>query len=118
MQEGIPVTLFKHNRISIDQYSVNRICNYNEHSNDKYLITNSFMLQNRNSLSCRYTSVLNIFSLNTKKIPNTVLHVLSNLLFYPFVKLKANKKQTEYEYLALKKKYLIKIPYSLTSQEI
>lgn len=78
----------------MDGSSVNRICNLNEHAPDKYLVTNSFMLQNRNSLSCRYTSALNIFSLDSKKIPNTILPVLINLLFYPFVKLKANKKQT------------------------
>lgn len=52
------------------------------------------MLQNKSTLTCRYTSILNIFSFDNKKVPNTILHVLSNLLFYPFVKLKANKKQT------------------------
>ena len=74
------------------------------------------MLQNKNSLTCRYTSALKIFSYDQNKIPNTILHVLINLLFYPFVKLKANKKNTMYENLALKKNYLIKIPYSLTSK--
>lgn len=118
MQQGRPVTLFKENHIIIDQYSLNRVCNFNEHSGDKYLITNSFMLQNKNTLTCRYTSALNIFSFDAKKVPNTVLHVLSNILFYPFVKLKANKKQTGYEYLALKKKYMVRIPYSLTEKEI
>ncbi len=58
------------------------------------MITNAFMLQNKTTLTCRYTSMLNIFSFDKKKVPNTILHVLSNLLFYPFVKLKANKKQT------------------------
>jgi hypothetical protein len=76
------------------------------------------MLQNKYSLVCRYTSVLNIFSFDKNKVPNTILHALSNLLFYPFVKLKANKKQTEYEFLALKKKYLIKIPFNIKSTDI
>jgi hypothetical protein len=99
----------------MDQYSLNRICNFDEQANDKYLVTNSFMLQNKSSLTCRYTSILNIFSFDNKKVPNKALHVLSNLLFYPFVRLKANKQQTEYEYLALKKKYMIRIPYNLKS---
>lgn len=76
------------------------------------------MLQNKNSLSCRYSSALNIFSLNSKRNPNTILHVLLNLLFYPFVKLKANRKNSAYEHLALRKKYSIRIPYNLTSDEI
>jgi hypothetical protein len=76
------------------------------------------MLQNKYDLVCRYTSVLNIFSFERGKHPNTNLHVLSNLLFYPFVKLRANKIQNEYEYLALKKKHMVKIGYKLREGEI
>jgi hypothetical protein len=59
--------------------------------------------------------MLNLFHLGRNSITNSGLHVICNLLFYPFVKLKADKANTEYEYLVLKKKYSIKIGYDLTS---
>lgn len=115
MQEGIPVTLFKENRVIIDQNSLNRVCNMNEEAGEKYLLTNAFMLQNKNTLTCRYTSMLNLFHLGQKTITNSALQIICNLLFYPFVKLKADKANTSYEYLVLKKKYSIRIGYHLTS---
>jgi hypothetical protein len=72
-------------------------------------MTNSFMLQGKHDLNCRYTSSLNISCFPQNKPPNILLHIIANLLFYPFVKLKPNKHYTAYDYLALKKKYLLKI---------
>lgn len=76
------------------------------------------MLQGKHDLVCRYTSSLNIHSFPLNTPPNTVLHILANLLFYPFVRLKLNKQRTVYEYLVLKKKYLLKIEYQLKDTEI
>ena len=102
----------------IDQHSLNRVCSYIEGAPSHYLLTNSFMLQGKHDLVCRYTSSLNIHSFPLNSPPNTGLHTLANLLFYPFVKLRPNKHHTAYEYLALKKKYLLKIEYHLKETEI
>ncbi len=72
------------------------------------------MLQNKHTLSCRYTSQLKLTSIDNRKTTNNnILHVLVNLIFYPFIKLKTDAKNSCYEYLYLRKKYKIKIPYSL-----
>ena len=65
-------------------------------------MTNSFMLQNNDSLTCRYATRLKLPVKNEsskrfgRSNPNDIIHILLNIVFYPFVKLKTNKKATLY----------------------
>jgi hypothetical protein len=115
------MTYYKENHLYIDNYSLNRVVNINEDEERKIMMTNSFMLQNNDSLTCRYTTGLKIPIKSDNKgfgksNLNNNIHLILNILFYPFIKLKTNKKASMYESIVLKKKYNMKFTYLITSE--
>lgn len=105
MQQGRPVTFCKEQLVAIDNYSLNRVINVNEGDQQKFLIANNIAKQSSRMVA-RYTSLL----------PQDIayLEVIGHLLFYPFIHLIPNRTRTRYEYIQLKKKHRIPLPYFLT----
>lgn len=87
MNVGRPVTFGKEQAVTIDNFSLNRIVNFNENGNIKYLITNNIAKQSSRMI-VRYTSVL----------PQNIQYIetIGHLLFYPFINLVSNKSKTRY----------------------
>jgi hypothetical protein len=107
IQQGRPVTFYKEQTVTIDNYSLNRIVNMNENIKSKFIICNN-ITQQSSRLMTRFASLL----------PTSIPHLdtISHLLFYPFVSIFPNKKKSRYEYIQLRRKHRIRIDYELTFQ--
>ena len=107
MHVGRPVTFCREQTVTIDNYSLNRVVNYNEGDQQKFLIANNIVKQSSRMVA-RYTSLL----------PENIQHleIIGHLLFYPFIQLVPNKSKTRYEFVQLKKKNRIPINYNLTAE--
>jgi hypothetical protein len=57
MQVGRPVTFYKEQAVTIDNYSLNRLINMNEGLNSKFLVCNT-ITQQSSRLMTRFTSLL------------------------------------------------------------
>jgi len=107
MHSGRPVTFCREQGVIVDNYSLNRVINFNEGDNTKFLISNNIAKQSSRMVA-RYTSLL----------PTNIKYfeLLAHMLFYPFVNILPNRQKTKYEFLQIKKKHKILINYNLSEQ--
>ena len=110
MNVGRPVTFAKEQYVFVDNYSLNRVVNFNEGDEAKFMITNNIAKQSSRMVA-RYTS----------QLPPKVkyLETLAHMLFYPFISVSTTREHSRYDFVTLsKRKHRIPINYDLQKAEL
>ena len=78
----------------------------NDNEKPKYMVCSS-LCKTSSRMTARYTSLL------PQNIPH--IAILAHLMFYPFLTITASQDKSKYQWMMLKRKHRIQIPYELAN---